>query len=154
MLASCKSSASMLVFKKFPIRRTSIHSRQVQARGGDLFSVFRFPSSLSHFLPRLLYRPIKPKVVSLISVSGKIVQTGAKVCGLFFSPPISSTSASRVSAMVGGCHLLRFLDSSGSVLKRHLMFFVFLSIQYGINCSLRIPQALTLDSRFRCPSSA
>ena len=40
--------------------------------------------SLSQLFPGLIYRMIKPKVVLLIFVSGKIVLTGAKVRSLLF----------------------------------------------------------------------
>jgi len=44
-----------------------------------LLLVFDFPESAFQLFPGLIYRMIKPKVVLLIFVSGKIVLTGAKV---------------------------------------------------------------------------
>jgi hypothetical protein len=47
----------------------------------------RYVYLLLQLFPGLIYRMIKPKVVLLIFVSGKIVLTGAKVCGFFLLTP-------------------------------------------------------------------
>jgi len=54
---------------KFPIRLE-----------GLAYSHGQFSSYEPELFPGLIYRMIKPKVVLLIFVSGKIVLTGAKVC--------------------------------------------------------------------------
>ena len=52
---------------------------QLRALCAPLFNV-----GLHQLFPGLIYRMIKPKVVLLIFVSGKIVLTGAKVGAIFF----------------------------------------------------------------------
>jgi transcription initiation factor TFIID TATA-box-binding protein len=56
---------------KFPIRLEGLH-----------YGHGKFSSYEPELFPGLIYRMLKPKVVLLIFVSGKIVLTGAKVCRL------------------------------------------------------------------------
>ena len=74
---------------KFPIRleglayshgQFSSYEPEVRVPG---FLCIRIPKLITaQLFPGLIYRMIKPKVVLLIFVSGKIVLTGAKVTGL------------------------------------------------------------------------
>lgn len=53
-------------------------------RWASPFSAYLPPADPQQLFPGLIYRMIKPKVVLLIFVSGKIVLTGAKVCLFLF----------------------------------------------------------------------
>jgi len=68
---------------KFPIRLE-----------GLAYSHGQFSSYEPELFPGLIYRMIKPKVVLLIFVSGKIVLTGAKVCVFLFLRFHTSQSSS------------------------------------------------------------
>ena len=75
---------------KFPIRLEGLayshgqfSSYEPEVRTYFSFPFLKYLMPLQLF-PGLIYRMIKPKVVLLIFVSGKIVLTGAKVCALFF----------------------------------------------------------------------
>jgi len=59
---------------KFPIRLE-----------GLAFAHGHFSSYEPELFPGLIYRMVKPKVVLLIFVSGKVVLTGAKVCFLGYN---------------------------------------------------------------------
>lgn len=116
-------------------------------RYANLFSQYRY---LSHQLfPGLIYRMIKPKVVLLIFVSGKIVLTGAKVKFHFFLSPW--VPAARVAAPVSNNRdssmltLPSFVDLSiGQGRDLH-------GVQYHLHRALRIPQTLISKSLSSTP---
>ena len=87
----------------------------------------------SQLFPGLIYRMIKPKVVLLIFVSGKIVLTGAKVTGrssdlrLFALPTLTFPSACEGAG--GDIH----------------------GVQHDLHRAVRVPQAVTTASRAAPP---
>ena len=90
----------------------------------------RFDVGSPQLFPGLIYRMIKPKVVLLIFVSGKIVLTGAKVWVDFHNRDLRPFN--RLT------RVLTFTSSSPG--PRGDLY----SFQHDLHCALRIPQALSV----------
>jgi hypothetical protein len=84
----------------------------------------------TQLFPGLIYRMIKPKVVLLIFVSGKIVLTGAKVTGRFLDMSLLALPSLTACEGAGG-------DIYG--------------VQHDLHRAVRVPQAVTTASRAAPP---
>ena len=124
---------------KFPIRLEGLayshgqfSSYEPEVRVLSVMHLRANVNTLSQLFPGLIYRMIKPKVVLLIFVSGKIVLTGAKVTGRSLDMNLLAFTQTNPSACEG---------AGGDI---H-------GVQHDLHRAMRVPQAVTTASRAAPP---
>lgn len=142
MLTECVGSTDV----KFPVRLEGLASKH-----------HNFSSYEPELFPGLIYRMMKPKIVLLIFVSGKIVLTGAKVREEIYQafemiyPVLSGRPSSIIRSTklcANGSQISASLDSSDRAASAHGWSVTRVRVTYQTPCTTKI--SLNTGKGIRC----